>query len=244
VSERTPNIGLTCNLEVVTYAGWTEPAALVPLTYVSAIARAGGRPLLLAPTPDDMEDPSELLGLLDGVVVTGGTDLDSATYGEQPHAETHATSAERDAFELLLVRAAAERDLPCLGICRGMQILNVAYGGALEQHLPDRLEDDIHRGAEGTFADHRVRVDPGSLAAVAAGAEEVAVKSYHHQGVARIGEGLRVTGRAEGDGTVEAIEDPTRRFVLGVLWHPEEDEADRLIGAFARECREAAAARA
>jgi len=240
----TANIGVTCNVEVVRYGLWSEPAAMVPFTYVTAIARAGARPLLLAPTPADLEDPSELLDLLDGVLITGGSDLDPARYGAEPHPATEPTSADRDAFELMLVRAAAERDLPCLGICRGMQVVNVAYGGALEQHLPDRLEDDIHRGAEGTFADHRVRVDPGSLAAVAAGADEVAVKSYHHQGVARIGEGLRVTGRAEGDGTVEAIEDPTRRFVLGVLWHPEEDEADRLIGAFARECREAAAARA
>ena len=240
---RTPNIGVTCNVEVVRYGLWTEPAAMVPFTYVTAIARAGARPLLLAPTPADLDDPSELLGLLDGVLITGGSDLDPARYGAEPHAETTPTSAERDAFELMLVRAAAERDLPCLGICRGMQIVNVAYGGTLDQHLPDRLEDDIHRGAGGDFADHRVRVEPGSLAALAAGAEEVAVKSYHHQGVTRIGEGLRVTGHA-GDGTVEAIEDPARRFVLGVLWHPEEDEADRLIGAFARECREAAAARA
>jgi putative glutamine amidotransferase len=240
---RTPNIGVTCNVEVVRYGLWTEPAAMVPFTYVTAIARAGARPLLLAPTPADLDDPSELLGLLDGVLITGGSDLDPAQYGAEPHGETAPTSADRDAFELMLVRAAAERDLPCLGICRGMQIVNVAYGGTLDQHLPDRLEDDIHRGAGGDFADHRVRVQRGSLAALAAGAEEVAVKSYHHQGVTRIGEGLRVTGHAA-DGTVEAIEDPARRFVLGVLWHPEEDEADRLIGAFARECREAAAARA
>jgi putative glutamine amidotransferase len=144
----------------------------------------------------------------------------------------------------MLVRGAGERDLPCLGICRGMQVVNVAYGGDLDQHLPDRLDHDIHRGAEGEFADHRVEVEPGSLAALAAGATDVAIKSYHHQGVARLGDGLRVTARAEGDGTVEAIEDVDRRFMLGVLWHPEEDEADRLIAAFVRECRKAAAARA
>jgi putative glutamine amidotransferase len=136
----------------------------------------------------------------------------------------------------MLVRGAGERDLPCLGICRGMQVVNVAYGGSLEQHLADRLDDDIHRGAEGEFADHRVDVEPESLAALAAGATRVDVKSYHHQGVARVGDGLHVTARAEGDGTVEAIEDARRRFMLGVLWHPEEDEADRLIGAFVREC--------
>jgi putative glutamine amidotransferase len=236
----TPNIGVTCNLETVQYGGlWTEAAAMVPLTYVRAVARAGARPLLLAPTPADLADPSELLGMLDGVLVTGGADLHPDAYGEPAHPETEATSADRDAFELLLVRAAAERDLPCLGVCRGMQVVNVAYGGALEQHLPDRLADDIHRGEDGDFAEHRVDVEPGSLAALAATAGDVAVKSYHHQGIARIGDGLRVTARAAGDGTAEAVEDAQRRFMLGVLWHPEEDEADRLIGAFVRECRRA-----
>jgi putative glutamine amidotransferase len=243
VSGQTPNVGVTCNVEVVRYGLWSEPAAMVPLTYIRAIARAGGRPLLIAPTPADLADPTELLAMLDGVLVTGGADLDPATYGQEPHAETDATSADRDSFELLLVRSAAERDLPCLGICRGMQVVNVAYGGALEQHLADRLEHDIHRGASGEFAGHEVEVEPDSLAALAAGATRVAVKSYHHQGVARVGEGLTVTGRAQGDGTVEAIEDADRRFVLGVLWHPEEDEADRLIGAFVRECRAVASVR-
>jgi putative glutamine amidotransferase len=236
---RTPNIGVTCNVEVIRYGIWTEPAAMVPLTYVAAIARAGARPLLIAPTEADLGDPSELLDLLDGVLITGGADVGPDSYSAAPHPETAPTSPDRDAFELLLVRAAGERDLPCLGVCRGMQVVNVAYGGALEQHLPDRLERDIHRGDEGAFADHRVDVEPGSLAALAAGGTDVGVKSYHHQGVARVGEGLRVTGRAQGDGTVEAIEDDRRRFMLGVLWHPEEDEADRLIGAFVRECGEA-----
>jgi putative glutamine amidotransferase len=241
---RTPNIGVTCNVEQIRYGIWTENAAMVPLSYVRAIARAGARPLLLAPTPADLEDPSELLGLLDGVLITGGADVDPAAYGAEPHPESSPTAADRDAFELLLVRAAGERDLPCLGICRGMQVVNVAYGGALEQHLPDHLERDIHRGQNGNFADHRVDVEPGSLAALAAGGTDVAVKSYHHQGIARVGDGLHVTAHAQGDGTPEAVEDRDRRFMLGVLWHPEEDEADELIAAFARECREFAAARA
>jgi putative glutamine amidotransferase len=239
VSDRTPNVGVTCNLEVVRYGIWTEPAAMVPLTYVRAIARAGGRPLLIAPTPADLADPSELLDMLDGVLVTGGADVDPAAYDQPPHPETAAAPRDRDAFELLLVREAAARDLPCLGICRGMQVVNVAYGGALEQHLPDRLEHDIHRGDGSAFADHEVEIEPESLAALAAGATRVAVKSYHHQGVARVGDGLSVTARAGTDGTVEAIEDAQRRFMLGVLWHPEEDEADRLIGAFVQECRAA-----
>lgn len=238
MSHPTPNIGVTCNVEVVQYGGlWTEAAAMVPLSYVRAIARAGGRPLLLAPTPADLADPAELLGLLDGVLVTGGADLDPGAYGETAHPETAVSSTERDAFELLLVREASARDLPCLGVCRGMQIVNVAYGGALEQHLPDRLEHDIHRGENGDFAHHQVEVEPDTLAALAAGTTRVAVKSYHHQGIARLGDGLRVTAHAEGDGTPEAVEDAARRFMLGVLWHPEEDEADGLIRAFVAECR-------
>ena len=241
----TPNIGVSCNIEDVKYGGlWMERVAMVPLTYVRAVARAGGRPLLLAPTPADLADPDALLDLLDGVLITGGADLAAETYGAEAHPETVGTDTERDAFEVALVRAASERDLPCLGICRGMQIVNVAHGGTLEQHLPDRLEHDIHRGADGDFADHRVEVEPRSLAAVAAGDTRIAVRSYHHQGVERVGEGLVVTARAEGDATVEGIEDPTRRFMLGVLWHPEEDETDRLIGAFVKECRARAAAEA
>ena len=241
----TPNIGVSCNIEDVKYGGlWMERVAMVPLTYVRAVARAGGRPLLLAPTPADLADPDALLDLLDGVLITGGADLAAETYGADAHPETVGTDTERDAFEVALVRAASERDLPCLGICRGMQIVNVAHGGTLEQHLPDRLEHDIHRGADGDFADHRVEVEPRSLAAVAAGGTRIAVRSYHHQGVERVGEGLVVTARAEGDATVEGIEDPTRRFMLGVLWHPEEDETDRLIGAFVQECRARAAAEA
>jgi len=206
------------------------------LTYPQALERAGAMPVILPPLLPEVLDL--LVARLDGLLLTGGPDLHPGTYGEAAHPETEASSADRDAFELLLVRAAAERDLPCLGICRGMQVVNVAYGGALEQHLPDRLDRDIHRGAEGEFADHQVEVEAGSLAALAAGATDVAVRSYHHQGVARVGDGLRVTAHAAGDGTAEAVEDAARRFMLGVLWHPEEDEADRLIGAFVAACRD------
>jgi putative glutamine amidotransferase len=238
VSHATPNIGLTCNLEVVVYGGgqWTEPAAMVPLTYVQAVARAGARPLLIAPTPADEADPAELFGLLDGVLVTGGADVDPAAYGAVPHPATIHVTAERDAFELLLVREATARDVPCLGICRGMQMLNVAYGGTLEQHLPERLGDDIHSAGGDGYAEHVVELEPGTLAAGASGAPRCSVKSAHHQGIDRLADGLRVSGRAA-DGTIEALEDPARSFVLGVLWHPEEDAADRLIGAFVRACR-------
>ena len=136
---------------------------------------------------------------------------------------------DRDAYELALVRAALERGLPVLGICRGMQVLNVAYGGSIEQHLPDTLGHDEHRHTPGTFADHEVRLVPGSLAARAAGSERTPVKSHHHQGIKNVGNGLEVTGWSAQDDAVEALEDSSCRFVLGVLWHPEEDEESQLI---------------
>ena len=205
----TPNIGVTCNVEVVRYGGlWTEPAAMVPLTYVRAIARAGGRPLLLAPTPADLADPAELLDLLDGVLVTGGADLDPASYGEQPHPETAAVIGRPRRVRAAARAPAAERDLPCLGICRGMQVVNVAYGGALEQHLrrPARARHPPRR-RRARSPTIRSRSSRRASPRWPPGATRVAVKSYHHQGVARVGDGLRVTARAAGDGTVEAVED-------------------------------------
>ena len=232
-----PNIGVTAATERVSYGVWEEvPAIISPARYVQAVQRAGGRPILLPPDPEDAEDPSGVLDLLDALVVTGGAgDLDPALYGEEPHPETGPVQEERDAYELALVRAALARELPILGICRGMQVLNVAYGGTIEQHLPDALGHEEHRHTPGTFADHEVRLVPGSLAARAAGAERTPVKSHHHQGIKEVGSGLEVTGWAAEDEAVEALEDPSCPFVLGVLWHPEEDENSRLIKALVSE---------
>ena len=232
-----PNIGVTAATERVSYGVWEEvPAIISPARYVQAVQRAGGRPILLPPDPEDAEDPSGVLDLLDALVVTGGAgDLDPALYGEEPHPETGTVQEERDAYELALVRAALARELPILGICRGMQVLNVAYGGTIEQHLPDALGHEEHRHTPGTFADHEVRLVPGSLAARAAGAERTPVKSHHHQGIKEVGSGLEVTGWAAEDEAVEALEDPSCPFVLGVLWHPEEDENSRLIKALVSE---------
>ena len=179
-----PNIGVTAATERVSYGVWEEiPAIISPARYVQAVQRAGGRPILLPPDPEDAEDPSGVLDLLDALIVTGGAgDLDPALYGEKPHPETGPVQEERDAYELALVRGALKRELPILGICRGMQVLNVAYGGTIEQHLPDALGHEEHRHTPGSFADHVVRLDPGSLAAHAAGAERTPVKSHHHQG--------------------------------------------------------------
>ncbi len=235
--EPRPNIGLTAATERVSYGVWEEvPAIISPARYVQAVQRAGGRSVLLPPDPEDAEDPGGVLDLLDALVVTGGAaDLDPALYGDERHPETGPVQEERDAYELALVRGVLDREMPILGICRGMQILNVAYGGTIEQHLPDVLGHEEHRHTPGAFADHEVRLAPGSLAARAAGSERTPVKSHHHQGVKEVGNGLVVTGRSAEDGAVEALEDPSCPFVLGVLWHPEEDEKSQLITALVSE---------
>ena len=225
-----PTVGITAATESVSYGVWKEmPAFISPAGYVRAVQRAGGRPLLLPPDPADAENPDDLLDLLDALILTGGAgDLDPDLYGQEPHPETGPVQRERDAYELALVRAAISRQMPILGICRGMHVLNVAYGGGLEQHLPDVVGHEDHRHTPGTFADHEVTLVPDSLVARAVGAERTPVKSHHHQGVREVGEGLVVTARS-GDEAVEAIEDPSCPFVLGVLWHPEEDEKSQLI---------------
>ncbi|MBA2344624.1 MAG: gamma-glutamyl-gamma-aminobutyrate hydrolase family protein [Rubrobacter sp.] len=233
---KRPTIGVTAATENVSYGAWKEmPTVISPVSYVRAVQRAGGRPILLAPDPEDTEDPAGVLDFLDVLIVTGGAgDLDPALYDQKPHPQTGPVQEERDAYELALVRAAIERRMPVLGICRGMQVLNVAYGGGIEQHLPDVVGHEHHRHTPGVFADHDVDLEPESVAARAVGSDRTPVKSHHHQGVREIGPGLAVTGWSE-DGAVEAIEDPTCPFVLGVLWHPEEDEKSLIIEALISE---------
>ena len=234
---RRPNIGITAATEKVSYGVWDEvPAFISPASYVRAVQRAGGRPILLLPDPEDAEDPNGVLDLVDALILTGGAgDVNPALYGQERHAETGPIQEERDAYELALARAAVKRELPTLGICRGMEVLNVVYGGSIEQHLPDVLGHEEHRHTPGKYADHEVRLEPGSLAARAAGSEEAPVKSHHHQGIREVGDGLLTTGWATEDDAIEAIEDPSHPFVLGVLWHPEEDERSRLIEALVKE---------
>ena len=235
--QNRPTLGVTAATENVSYGAWKEiPAILSPASYVQAVQKAGGRAVLLPPDPGDAQDPEAVLDLIDALIVTGGAgDVDPALYDQEPHPKTGPVQEERDAYELALVRAAVGRRAPILGICRGMQILNVAYGGGIEQHLPDVVGHDDHRHTPGTFADHEVRLEPGSLAARAAGSESSPVKSHHHQGIKSVGDGLAVTGRDAEDDSVEAIEDPSCSFVLGVLWHPEEDEESQLIKALVSE---------
>jgi putative glutamine amidotransferase len=235
---RAPAIGICAAIERVSWGVWIDEEVLMaPHHYPEAVQRAGGIALILAPDEAALEDPDALLCRVDALMLAGGADIDPGSYGAEPHPETRNTWPERDRFEIALARRALERDMPVLGICRGMQLLNVALGGSLDQHLPRSLGHDGHRLVPGRFGEHRVRLAPGSLAARAAGAEQLSVHSHHHQGVERVGEGLRVSGWAAEDELVEAIELPGRRFALGVIWHPEEDPESRVIAALVEAAR-------
>ena len=235
----TPIIGLTPALEEARWGPWEAAAHVLSRSYSDHVQRAGGIAVLLPPDPRASEDPEPWLDLVDGLILTGGADLDPDAYGAEPHPETKGTVPERDAFEIALARGAMERDLPLLGVCRGMQVMNVARGGTLIQHLPDDVGHEDHRRVMGTFddADHDVRLAGGSLARRVAGEAVHSTKSHHHQGVGRIGDGLEVTGWATIDDLPETIEDTSCRFALGVQWHPEADGDSHLIPALVEEAR-------
>ncbi len=220
-----PRIGITTYLTDAAWSYWKLPAALIPASYVQSVELAGGSPLLVPPGAGI----EETLDALDGLVFSGGSDLDPQLYGSEPHEATGGIVRERDEFELELMRAALDRDLPVLAICRGSQVLNVARGGGIEQHLPERLGDEVHRQVPGTFGEHGIDVLPDTRLAGIVG-PRAAVKSHHHQGFDRLGAGLRESARAD-DGTLEGVEDPDRRFAIGVLWHPEEDDEKALFTA-------------
>jgi putative glutamine amidotransferase len=232
-----PLIGICAALEQARWSVWDQPVALLPLNYIEAVQRAGGTVVMLPPDPRLAQDPQQALELIDGLILAGGADIDPASYAQRAHPQTVDTVPERDAFEIALTRGAIELDLPVLGICRGMQLINVALGGTLLQHVPDRVGHDEHRRVVGSFdgADHDVLLSEGSLAARVAGELVHATKSHHHQGVDRLGEGLIVSGVSALDELPEAIEWggglSDRRFVLGVQWHPEADLASSVVGA-------------
>jgi putative glutamine amidotransferase len=240
MSEQRPVIGVCTAVARADWGVWKQrAAALLAFSYIEAIQRAGGMAVMIPPDGRFEHDPDEVLDLLDGLILAGGNDIDPACYGADPHPETHHLVPERDRSELALATRAVQRDIPLLGICRGMQLINVAFGGTLTQHLPDELGHEEHRRTPGSFdgSDHDVRLTSGSLAARAAGEELHGTKSHHHQGVATIGDGLVVTGRSTIDDLPEAIEAPGRRFVLGVQWHPEADEQSRVVGAVVEQAR-------
>lgn len=224
-----PVVGITTYLTRAAWGAWDVDAALVPFEYVQAVERAGGAPLLVPPGADT----EATLAVVDGLIFSGGSDLDPDLYGEDAHPETNGIVRERDEFELELMRAALARDVPVLAICRGSQVLNVALGGGIEQHVPDRVGSNTHKQTPGVFAEHDVEVLPDTRLGSLLG-DRHDVKSHHHQGFGELGSGLREAARAP-DGTVEALEDPSRRFTLGVLWHPEAGEDLALFEALVEE---------
>jgi putative glutamine amidotransferase len=219
----SPVIGITAAVEQARWGSWDALVVLSPRNYSLTVQRAGALALLLSPDQAVVDDPDRLLDRLDGLLLSGGADINPVTYGAEADPKTRPGRIERDRFEIALARAAVARDMPVLAVCRGMQILNVAFGGTLEQHIPNL---EVHRHTPGAFHDHEVVLDPESLAARVSGAERLRVKSHHHQGVADVGAGLEVTGRAAEDGLIEALEVTGCEFALGVLWHPEEDHGE------------------
>ena len=236
-------IGICAVRERARWAFWNQDAHLVADSYVAPVQRAGGVAMLL---PVDASAPVELLDRIDGLMLIGGADLDPASYGASRDPATESFYPERDAFELAIVRAAVERDLPVLAICRGMQILNVAFGGTLEQNLVATDGSNPHRKVVGTLngSEHTVNLTAGSLAARAVGEQAHIARCHHHQAVRDLGAGLVITGRAESDGVTEAIELTDGSWVLGVQWHPEADDRTRLFGALVEAAREYASRRA
>lgn len=226
-----PRIGLTTYVEPAHWGVWDEQAALLPANYVEMVALAGGVPVLLPPiVPGALADAAAIaIAGVDGLVLTGGADIGPGHYGAVSHPETEVPRTDRDAWELALLRAALDVDAPVLAVCRGVQLLNVARGGTLHQHLPEVVGDDTHRPELGRYARVPVEVEHGSrLAAIVGEAPEVSC--HHHQAIDRLGDGLAACAHA-GDGTVEGVELRGFRFVLGVQWHPEADGDGRLFAA-------------
>ena len=227
-----PVVGITTYVEPARWGAWELDAALIPFAYVQAVERAGARPLLVPPSVDGVE---ETLDALDGLLFSGGSDLDPETYGADADPATNGLRPERDRAELALLEGALARDMPVLAVCRGLQVLNVARGGDLVQHLPDVVGDEKHRETPGAFSDHEVRIEDDSRLGAMLGVR-APVKSSHHQGVGTLGRGLREVAWAD-DGTIEGLEDPGRRFAVGVLWHPEAGEDQRLFSGLVAEAR-------
>ena len=227
-----PVVGITTYVEPARWGAWELDAALIPYMYVQALEQAGGRPLLVPPSDNGVEETIEAL---DGLLLSGGADLDPETYDAEPHPATSGVRPDRDRAELALLEGALARHMPVLAVCRGLQVFNVSRGGDLVQHLPEVVGHEEHRAVPGVFSEHSVRIEEGSRLGSLLG-DRAPVQSHHHQGIGRLGEGLREVAWAD-DGTVEGVEDPGHRFALAVLWHPEADEDARLFEALVTEAR-------
>jgi len=219
-----PVIGITTYLQQAQTGIWDVQASFLPQVYFDSVTKSGGIAVLLPPQPVSDDIVAGVLGRIDGLIVAGGRDVDPARYGQEPHPTTDAPSLERDAWEDALLLGAIERELPFLGICRGAQVLNVALGGSLIQHLPDVLESNRYQLGHGDFNEVSVEVEAGSELSELVGAEVVG-KMYHHQSIDRVADGLTVTARSA-DGVIEAVELDSVPFGLGVQWHPEQSQED------------------
>lgn len=231
-SERRPVIGITTYLERTRYTAWDLDAAVLPRTYFDVVAAAGGNPVLLPPLG---QWQAESVSFLDGLVIAGGADIDPDRYGHQAHPATTGLRPDRDAAEFALLRAALDAGMPTIGVCRGLQVLNIALGGTLNQHVPELTGTDTHRPAIGKFGRHEVELDAGSKLAEILGSQAL-VSCSHHQSIDQLGAGLEAVGRAK-DGTIEAVELSTSDFVVGVQWHAEQDAEVRLFKALVRSTR-------
>ena len=227
-----PVIGVTAGVDRSRHGVWDRDVVLLTRTYADMVVAGGGVPVLLPP----VGGVAHAVDRCDGVLLSGGPDVAPDHYGAAAHPCTVPAPPERDAGELAVLDRALDRGLPVLGVCRGAQLLNVGRGGTLHQHLPDVVGHDGHNPRPGAFTDVDVRLDPAGRAGAALGAR-LRVRCHHHQAVDRLAPGLVATGWAA-DGTVEALEDPARPFVVGVQWHPEEDAADlRLVTALVAAAR-------
>ena len=223
-----PVIGLTTYLERAQQGVWDVRAAFLPQVYLDATPAVGGAGVLLPPQPDPDAAADAVLDGLDGLVLTGGLDVDPALYGAAPHPETDEPRTDRDAWELALLAGARRRGMPVFGICRGLQLANVAAGGTLHQHLPEALGTRRYQLGGGVFATNTATVEDGTRLADIVGAGDLSVRSYHHQGIDRVGDGLVVSARSD-DGLPQAIETIEGPWFVAVQWHPEEDAADRRL---------------
>jgi putative glutamine amidotransferase len=226
-----PVIGITSYVEPARYTVWEMPVALLPYMYVEQVVRAGGQPVILPPAGS----PARLVARLDGLILAGGGDVSPERYGQEPHDQTGYIRKFRDTAEFAVIDAALDADLPYLGICRGMQVLNVALGGTLHQHLPDVVGHTGHSPAPGEFGHLPVRPVAGTRVRKALGAEPVAVPHYHHQAIDRLAPGLTVSAVAD-DGTIEAVELDSRAFTMAVQWHPEAAKDCALFEALVAAC--------
>ncbi|WP_243076224.1 gamma-glutamyl-gamma-aminobutyrate hydrolase family protein [Microbacterium sp. SS28] len=227
-SDRRPVIGLTTYLEQAKQGVWDVRAAFLPQQYFDSVTSSGGVAVLLPPQPAPDAAAEAVLDGLDGLILTGGVDVQPELYGQERHPSTDPARADRDAWELALFRGAEERRIPVLAICRGLQLVNIARGGTLHQHLPEALGTERYRVGGGVFASNTVEVAPDTRLAGMLGDGAFDVHSYHHQGVDRLGDGLIVTASTD-DGLVQAFESDGDGYVVGVQWHPEENAEDKRL---------------